>query len=254
MNEALDVLAVSPHPDDVEIWCGGTLAKLVSLGYRVGVVDLSRGELGTRGTPETRAAECAAATKVLQLAHRENLEFPDGAIGRTSRSDLTRDDQLHYVVSALRRHRPELVFVPYWHERHPDHESASKLLTEAIFLAGLKKFGLGECSRPRQVLYYQIRYEFQPSFIVDTSAHEQQKLEAVRCYGSQVQAGTDAPTLLSSELTLPALEARDRQYGAMIGVSFGEPFLMTNTLALPDPLGHFRTLGSQEPLYFKDRQ
>jgi bacillithiol biosynthesis deacetylase BshB1 len=246
---ALDLLAFGPHPDDVELFCGGLLADAARRGHRAGVVDLTRGEMASRGTPETRAAETEAASRELGLAHRENLGLPDAGV----RVD---DASVALVVEALRRLRPEIVVAPYWSERHPDHEAASALVTRALFLAGLRKFGEGEPHAPRQVLYYPMRHLAEPSFVVDTTGVHARKMAAVRCYGSQVLAQAGAPaTLVGSALSLSSLEARDAFYGAQIGVAFGEPYVVRETLGLADPLDHFRRnhFGGK-PLYFPERR
>ena len=243
--------AFGPHPDDVELFCGGLLARLGDQGYRVGVVDLTRGERASRGTPETRAGETAAASRILGLDLRENLGLPDAG--------LRADDeaQVLAVVLALRRQRPEFVLAPWERERHPDHEATSALVTRAVFLAGLRKF---ECepplppSTPRQVLYYPLRQLATPSFVVDTTAAAERKMAAVGCYQSQVGplGESQPPTLVGSALSLSSLDARDRFYGAQIGAAHGEPYLVRNALGLLDPLAHFRANALASPLFFPE--
>ncbi|TNE52463.1 MAG: bacillithiol biosynthesis deacetylase BshB1 [Deltaproteobacteria bacterium] len=256
----LDALAFGPHPDDVELCCGGLLLNLADQGYQTGVVDLTRGELGSNGTPELRAEEAAAAGKVLGLSVRENLGLPDGWIHPWSGyeeppAEKAAHSHLARVVEVLRRLRPELVLIP-WHEtRHPDHRATSELLTKALFFAGVRKFETDPPSErfvPRQVLYYQMRYRFHPSFIVDTSAVSERKMEAVHCYSSQFQRTNDtAATLINSNLALQALESRDRYYGAMLGVTHGEPYLCRNTLGMTDPLSFFRDNPFTQPHFFE---
>lgn len=234
----VDVLAFGPHPDDVELFCGGTLLKLAELGHTTAVVDLTRGELGSHGSAAERAREAESASAVLGLTFRENLELPDGFVDPGSTEQLAR------VVEVLRRRRPELVLCPWRQERHPDHVAASALVTRAVFFAGLRKFETAPASErfvPRQLLYYAMRHRMPPSFIVDTGAVFARKLQAVACYASQVtrRPGEDA-TLISSPLALPAIEARDRYHGSMIGASHGEPLRSQSTLAIGDPLAHFR--------------
>lgn len=255
----IDVLAFGPHPDDVEIFCGGTLLRLAQLGYSTAVVDLTRGEAASRGTPEEREREAWAASKILGLRFRENLGFPDTGIesgqGAGSRNP---DSQLSRVVATLRRHRPEIVLIPWREERHPDHVAASELLTRAVFFAGVGGFRTDPATgrfRPRQVLYYAMRYRMSPTFVMDTSTVAQLKREAILCYASQVSgrgagAGDESlpssdarhepPTLIGSSRALDAIEARDRFYGSMIGVSHGEPLRMPNVPGLVDPVRHFR--------------
>lgn len=244
----VNVLAFGPHPDDVELFCGGTLLRLAELGHTTGVVDLSRGELATHGTPEERAAEAEAAARVLGLQFRENLGLPDGFLFPWSGYDAPEEkasrSHLGRIVEVLRRHRPELVLIPWIEERHPDHVAASDLLTRAIFFAGLAKFETTPASLrfvPRQVLYYAMRYRMPASFVLDTSSVAEKKRAAIGCYRSQVapRPGT-TPTLVGSPRALEAIEARDRYYGSMIGTSHGEPLRAPNTLGLVDPVEHFR--------------
>lgn len=243
----VDVLAFGPHPDDVELFCGGTLARLVQLGRTVGVVDLTRGERASHGTPEQREQETAAASKVLGLAFRENLGLPDTLVNPWAgyeSHEASKTSPLARAVEVIRRRRPELVLLPWLEERHPDHAAASSLLTKAVYFAGVRKFETEPASErhvPRQVLYYELRHRFTPTFIVDTSAAASTKSQAIRCYSSQMtrRPGED-PTLVSSSRSLDALEARDRFYGSMIGTSHGEPFRMANTPGLVDPVDHFR--------------
>jgi N-acetylglucosamine malate deacetylase 1 len=267
----LELLAFGPHPDDVELFCGGLLAREVELGHRVGIVDLTRGEKSSRGTPETRAAETAAATRVLGLTVRENLGLPDawlspwvgfgevgfGEVGFGEEEDARRGTPVAKVVEVLRRLRPELVVVPYQRERHPDHEAASALVTRALFFAGVRRFETEAASAPftpRQVLYYPLRCDAEPTVVVDVTASWPRKLEAIRCYQSQVEPRADAPaTLVGSELSLPSLEARDRFYGARIGVAYGEPYVLRETPGLVDPVDHFRRNAFARPLFFPDR-
>ncbi len=258
-----DLVAFGPHPDDVELFCGGLLIRLSDLGYRVAVVDLTRGEMATRGTPETRAAEAEAAAAVLGLSHRENLALPDAGL-------LPNDpDQVAAIVAALRRLRPELVVAPWSRERHPDHEAASALVTRAVFLAGLRRWSPGRPRdpgaldappfTPRQVLYYPMRHLAEPTFIVDTTEAAERKLAAIRCYASQVGPAPGAPeTLVGSPLSLTSIDARDRFYGAQIGVAHGEPFVSPSPVGLVDPVAHFRANApapaGARPLLFPERR
>ncbi len=234
-----DVLAFGPHPDDVEIFCGGIMIRLADLGYTTGVVDLTHGELATHGSVEERAREAEAARRVLGLSFRENLGLPDGFI-----SEGNDRSQLDRAVLVLRRRRPELVLVPWIEERHPDHVAASALLTRAVFFAGLRRFETEAPSErfvPRQVLYYPMRHRMTPSFIVDTSSAWPRKTQAIACHRSQIAPGDGAePTLIGSPLALSAIEARDRYHGSMIGTSFGEALRSAAALGLIDPVAHFR--------------
>jgi bacillithiol biosynthesis deacetylase BshB1 len=232
----VDVLAFGAHPDDVELFCGGTVIRVSELGYSTGVVDLTRGERASHGTSDERARETAAASAELGLAFRDNLELPDTELAATPA-------QIAIVVELLRRRRPELVLAPWAEDRHPDHVAASELVTRAIFFAGVRRYAphAGERFVPRQVLYYAMRHRMVPSFIVDTSMAAARKTRAIACYASQLsrRPGDDAPTLISAPGAVAAIEARDRYFGSMIGVSHGEP-LRCATPGLVDPVRHFR--------------
>lgn len=250
----LDVLCFSPHPDDAEIWCGGFLLQMSRSGYSVGVADMTFGELATGGNHQTREQEIANATEILGLAYRGNLRLPDGNI---SPYDET---QLNAVVELLRDKRPELVLIPHYHTRHPDHGATSELLSRAVFFAGVKNYqptlGGGKFT-PKQVLHYQMRYEFRPSFVVDVSDVHEQKIKAIGCYASQLHRPDMKPedeTLIGSPLAVRAIAARDSYYGAMVGVSHGEPFLVSNMLALKDPLKHFRENPNTGALIFPTKE
>lgn len=245
-DSPLSCLAIAPHPDDAELFCGGLLAKLTAQGHRVGVLDLSAGELASQGTPELRREEARAASEVLGLTLRENLGLPDGGL------DAAAKEQVAKLVGALRRYRPELLLAPYERERHPDHEAASALATRAAYLAGLRRY-LSEpelpAFRPRALLYYQLRVAFKPSFVVDISAHAATKRAAIACHASQLgrdpQAAVASPegpsgTLISSSDTLAFIDARDRTHGAMIGASHGEAYFCKPALAIDDPVSFFR--------------
>lgn len=235
---AIDVLAFGAHPDDVELFCGGTLIRLADLGHSTGIVDLSRGERASHGTPEQRAIEAANASRVLGLRLRENLGLPDTGIDPSSR------EQLAKAVEVLRRLRPEIVLIPWTEERHPDHAAAGELLLRAAFYCGVRQF---ECDPPaerfvpRHVLHYPMRYRLTPSVIVDTSAAAERKMQAIACHVSQMtrQPGED-PTLISSQRSVSAIDARDRYYGSMIGTSHGEPLRSVASLGLVDLVKHFR--------------
>lgn len=239
-------LAFGPHPDDVELFCGGTMIRLAELGYATAVVDLTRGEKASNGTPAERAREAEAAAAELGLAFRDNLGLPDTGLAPVP-------EQLVAVVGALRRHRPELVLVPWVEDRHPDHAAASELVTRAVFFAGVRRYApeAGERFVPRRLLYYATRHRMTPSFIVDTSSVAARKARAIACYGSQLArpAGGDGapalpgdrvPTLIGSPNAVAAIDARDRYYGSMIGAMHGEPLRSPSTPGLVDPVRFFR--------------
>jgi bacillithiol biosynthesis deacetylase BshB1 len=236
----IDALAFGAHPDDVELFCGGVMITLADLGYRTGVIDLTRGELSSQGDVDERAREADAAAQVLGLAVRENLGLPDGFIDPAPNAG-----QLPVVVDAIRRHRPELLLVPWIEERHPDHVAAAALLTRAAFFAGLLKFSTGSgasATTPRQTLYYEMRHRMTPSFIVDTSKAQERKARAIACHASQVtRRDPAADTLISSPLALAAIEARDRYRGSEIGATHGEALRSLAALGLVDPIAHYRT-------------
>ena len=232
----IDVLAFGAHPDDVELFCGGTVIRLGELGYRTAVADLSRGEKASLGTPEGRAREAEAAAAELGIQFRDNLELPDTELAVTP-------VQLAAVVAVLRRRRPELVLAPWIEDRHPDHVVASELVTRAVMLAGVRNFAPETGARfvPRQLLYYALRHRMAPSFVVDTSAVAARKARAIACYASQlVRRDGDDPTLISAPGAAAAIEARDRYFGSMIGTSHGEPLRTAAVMGLADPVRHFR--------------
>ena len=201
----VDLLVFGPHPDDIEIGLGGTVATHVDLGYRVGLCDLTEGELGSNGTPAARLAEAGAAAEVLGADWRENLAWPDGGIGADA-------GHVRAAAAFVRRCRPAVVALPYWRDRHPDHEAASRVLSEAVFRSGLRQYAAeGEAWRPDWVCYYFINDLAEPSFAVDVSAAYQRKRDALACHHSQFEpAGSDA---VSTRLTAPSflrmIEARD---------------------------------------------
>jgi bacillithiol biosynthesis deacetylase BshB1 len=235
----IDVLAFAPHPDDAELFCGGTLVRLAELGYSTAVVDLTHGERASHGTPEERVREAAAAAVELGLAFRDNVGLPDTELAAVT-------DQIAAVVGVLRQRRPELVLAPWIEDRHPDHAAAGALVSRAVYFAGVRRFApdRGERFVPRQLLYYAMRHRMTPSFIVDTSSAAARKMRAIACYASQITrrgSGTDAdPTLISSPRATEAIEARDRYYGSMIGTSHGEPLRSPNVPGLVDPVRQFR--------------
>ncbi len=215
---SIDLIVFGPHPDDIEIGLGGVVARQAAEGRSVGLCDLTRGELGSNGTPELRAREADAAAQVLGAAWRENLGWPDGGI--SSAPEL-----LASAIALIRRHRPRTIAVPYWQDRHPDHVAASEVLTIAAFKSGLRKVEAdGEPWRPDWVCYYFINDAAPPSFVVDVSAHYERKREALACYQSQFT--TAATGAVATRLTSPTfrqlVESRDAQSGALAGVAFAE--------------------------------
>jgi bacillithiol biosynthesis deacetylase BshB1 len=226
MPDGVDLLVFGPHPDDLEIGLGGAIATHVALGHRVGLCDLTRGELGTNGTPEERLAESEAARAVLGAHWRENLRFPDGDIG---------GDRSHLgaIVALIRRARPKTIAVPYGRDRHPDHVAASRLLTRAAFLSGLARYAApGDKWRADWLLYYFINDSKRPSFVVDVSAHYDTKRAALACHRSQFAppSASAAATRLNTPRFQQLIESRDAQFGALIGVPFAEGVVVRELL------------------------
>jgi bacillithiol biosynthesis deacetylase BshB1 len=228
--EPVDLLVFGPHPDDIEIGLGGTVAKHAALGFRVGLCDLTAGEMGSNGTVEERLAEAEAARAVLGAAWRVNLRWPDRAIGRD-------DEQARAATALVRDARPRAVAVPYGSDRHPDHVAASEVLTEAVFNSGLRRYDAGrEAWRPDWVCYYFINDSVRPSFVVDVSEQYEIKRRALRCHASQF-AGAAAgavETRLTSPLFLQLVESRDAQFGALAGVQFAEGVVVREPLIRRD--------------------
>ena len=213
----IDLLAFGPHPDDLEIGLGGTLAKHAALGHSVGLCDLTRGEMSTNGTPEERVREAEAARRILGAAWRENLSLPDRSIGGSA-------DHVLKVVEFIRRVRPRAIAVPYAHDRHPDHQASAALLRDAVFNAKLKRYAAsGDPWQAEWVCQYFINDAGPVSFVVDVSEHYESKRQALACYVSQFSRATEfAATRLNSPSFNQLIESRDSQFGAMAGVRFAE--------------------------------
>jgi bacillithiol biosynthesis deacetylase BshB1 len=223
---ALDLLVFGPHPDDLEIGLGGTIARETAAGRTVGLCDLTAGELGSNGTPDERIREAADAAKVLGAAWRENLLWPDGGI------DGTRQ-QIRSAVELIRRHQPKTIAIPYAQDRHPDHVAANRALTVAAFKSGLRRYDTGQPEwRADWVCEYFINDSVAPSFVVDVSEFYERKREALACHRSQFQpAGTGAvSTRLTASTFKQLIESRDAQFGALIGVAFAEGLVVRGPL------------------------
>jgi bacillithiol biosynthesis deacetylase BshB1 len=228
----VDLLVFGPHPDDLEIGVGGCIAKHVALGHSVGLCDLTRGELGSNGTPEERLGEAEDARAVLGARWRQNLELPDGGIGGEPA-------HVRHVVELIRRAKPQTIVVPYGRDRHPDHVAASRLLTRAAFSSGLARYvAEGEKWRPDWVLHYFINDSTRPAFVVDVSEHYATKRAALACHRSQF--APSAPDAMQTRLTSPRfqqlIESRDAQFGALIGVEFAEGLVVKELIVRPDLL------------------
>jgi bacillithiol biosynthesis deacetylase BshB1 len=228
----LDVLAIAAHPDDVELTCGGTLIKMADAGYKTGILDLTRGEMGTRGAPETRAKEAAAAAKVMRVAWRGNLEVPDSDVQPSRENKLA-------LARMIRKLRPHTVIIPYWEGRHPDHYNASTLAYEGCFLAGLKQLPVaGEAFRPFKVIYASADTEtVRPSFVVDITAQFERRKRAILCYQSQFRPrGSDRRSKV--HIPLDRLQQKmdlvARACGRLIGVEYAEPFVVKEVMQVDD--------------------
>ena len=222
----VDLLAIGPHPDDIEIGIGGIVAKHAALGHLVGLCDLTAGEMGSNGTVDERLAEAEAAREVLGAAWRVNLRLPDRAIGTSA-------DHQRAVAELVRSARPRVVAIPYWVDRHPDHVAASHLLTEGVFSAGLRRYqAAGEAWKPESVCYYFINDMASPSFVVDVSEHYETKRRALACHVTQFQPSQpDAvATRLTSVRFRQLVESRDAQFGAVAGVAFAEGIVVKQPL------------------------
>jgi len=226
----IDLLVVGPHPDDLEIGFAGSIALHAALGFRVGLCDLTRGELGSNGTPDEREREAEAAREVLGAAWRVNLRWPDGSIDG-------RDAQILDAVRLVRSTRPRTIVLPYWNDRHPDHRAASDVLARAVFKAGLRRFAAdtGDAWRAEWVCYYFINDSDPPSFGIDVSAHYETKRRALACHRSQFAPGGDDS--VATRLTLPQfqrlIESRDAHLGARTGVAFAEGVVVRDPLLRP---------------------
>lgn len=246
----LDILAIAAHRDDVEQTCGGTLLKMVELGHRTGILDLTRGEMGTRGTAEEREREAAEAARILRVAWREALDIPDGRVENTWENRLK-------VARVIRQTRPRVVILPYWKGRHPDHYTASKLGYEACFLAGLAKLNVeqalsnrdtafsqvasavasvvagerqrGDISlpphRPFKIIYATLYYDVRPTFVVDITEQFEARFESLMAYKSQFSDQESGKDIFPARAEIRArIEAMARYYGMLAGVTYAEPF------------------------------
>ncbi len=225
----LDILAIAAHPDDIEQTCGGTLLKMAEAGYRAGALDLTAGDMGTRGTPEQRIAESDCAAKHMLLAWRGNMGFPDARLQNDLAARMT-------LAVKIREVKPRVVILPYWEARHPDHYRAAELAYEACFLAGLRKLDeYTEPHRPQKVIYASIYANVTPSFVVDISAQFDRRMDALLAYGSQYGAVAEGADLFPQEQEIrERLSAVARFYGNLIGAKYGEPFVVKETMRVDD--------------------
>lgn len=230
----LDILAFGVHPDDVELGCSGTLMAAIGEGKKVGVVDLTRGELGTRGTIETRKTEATAAAKIMGLHARENLGMADGFF-------LNDETHQRQVIAAIRKYQPEIVLANAPEDRHPDHGRSAKLVADAAFLAGLRKIetkddqdNTQDAWRPKYVFHYIQDRFIQPSFVIDISAYMEKKIETVLAYTTQFNSpGTNEPqTYISTPQFMETVKARAMMLGKRIGVAYAEGYISEKVLGL----------------------
>lgn len=232
----LDILAFGAHPDDIELSCGGSLAAMIDKGYTVGICDLTRGELGSRGTAETRAQEAEKASAILGIHERINLGIPDGNIA-------VNNEYILDIVSVLRHYTPHIILIPAHNDRHLDHEYAHQLLRKAVFVSGMAKIetmyhgSTQDPFRPQRMFSYMQSYHFEPDFIVDISAYFSQKMQAIQAYSSQVfvegQHDENAPqTFISTPAFMTMITARSQYLGSLIGASYGEGFKTIEPLGI----------------------
>jgi bacillithiol biosynthesis deacetylase BshB1 len=221
MTPALDILALAAHRDDVEQTCGGTLLKMAQRGYRTGILDLTQGEMGTRGSAEDRAREAAEAAEILCTSWRQGLDIPDGRVENTWENRLK-------VARVLRAQRPRVVILPYWKGRHPDHYTASVLGYEACFLAGLAKLDVDATKphRPFKIIYATLYYDVRPTFVVDITEQFEARLESLMAYKTQFSDQEAGKGIFPARDEIRSrIEAMARFYGMLGGVTYAEPFI-----------------------------
>lgn len=229
-----DIAVFCAHPDDAELIAGGTIALEAGRGRRVALVDLTRGEMGSRGTPETRAAEATEAARILGVAQRESLGLPDARLAATI-------DQRDAVVAAIRRLRPRVVILPHWEQRHPDHAVASRLSYDAAFVAGLRSYRpeLGAAFRPAKLVYapgVTEATDVAPSFVVDVTSVWEKKMSAIAAFASQFSKAPGETVSLPFDRFKEAVELAGRRNGQRIGVAYGEGFVTREPLRVDDLL------------------
>ncbi len=227
----LDILVLTAHPDDAEISMGGTIAKFTDSGYKVGIVDFTQGELGTRGTKTSRKNEAAEASKILKLSYRNNLKIPDGKVKFSER-------YLNLIITEIRKTKPKIIFAPYFNDRHPDHVGAGLLAKDAYFFSGLSKIKtklngkLQDPYRPAKLFYFMMTYEFTPTFINDISNYIDVKMNSILAYKTQFfnPESNEPETFISRPGFLTAIEAKAKYFGFKINKDFGEPFYCEEAL------------------------
>jgi len=228
--ERVDVLAIAAHPDDIELTCSGTLLKMVDRGYSVGILDLTEGEMGTRGTPELRAKEAEASRAVIGAGFRKHLDFGD--------SRLTASIENRFALAEqIRLARPKTVILPYWEGRHPDHYTAATLGYEACYAAGLKQLPVGgQPHRPKKILYASMYWEVKPSFLVDITPQWERKLASINCFASQFDGDLRDITELYPAWgkLIDRITTQCKYFGHLMGVEYAEPFVVKEPMAVDD--------------------
>lgn len=230
--DEFDIAGICAHPDDAELVMGGTVAREAAAGRRIALVDLTRGESGSRGTPETRAAEATEAARLLGVAHRESLGLPDSAL-------QVGVEHRDVVVAALRRLRPAVVITQHWEQRHPDHAAASRLVYDACFMAGLRNYrpDLGQAFRPHKIAYATSMTEateVPPTFVVDITATFATKMKAIRAFASQFAPAPGETVALPFDRFQDAIELTALRHGQRIGVRYGEGFVTREPVVIDD--------------------
>ena len=225
----LDILALAAHRDDVEQTCGGTMLKMAERGYRTGILDLTQGEMGTRGTMEDRAREAADAARILKASWREALDIPDGRVENTWENRLK-------VAKILREQQPRVLILPYWEGRHPDHYTASILGYEAAFLSGLAKLPLeGAAHRPFKIIYASLYRDVRPTFVVDITDQFEKRIDSLMAYKSQFTDQEAGSNIFPAQKEIRArVESMARYYGLLGGVTYAEPFVQKEVALVED--------------------
>src|SRR6202041_3526764 len=225
----LDILALAAHRDDVEQTCGGTMLKMAELGYRTGILDLTQGEMGTRGTMEDRAREAAEAARILKAPWRAALDIPDGRVANTWENRLK-------VAKVLREQRPRVLILPYWEGRHPDHYTAATLGYEAAFLSGLAKLpARGSAHRPFKIIYASLYRDVRPTFVVDITEQFETRFESLMAYKSQFTDQEAGSGIFPAQKEIRArVESMARYYGLLGGVTYAEPFVQKEVVLVDD--------------------
>jgi bacillithiol biosynthesis deacetylase BshB1 len=233
MSEQADLLFFGAHADDLELTCGGTIAKAVKDGLRVGMVELTRGEMGTRGTAEIREREAHAAAGILGVHFRTQLDFGDGAL-RTGREEEME------LIDVIRRYRPKVMFAPMPDERHPDHVRAGRVITDAAFYSGLRaiqtKF---DAYRPQATAYYMQNYVVHPTFVIDVTSTWETKMRAIRAFESQFGQSKEPEIFISKPGFLEMIDARGKHFGALIGARYGEAFVTKQPPRIDDVIAAY---------------